>query len=207
MKTNVKFEFGLSYARYRSLIDQLVLQGKTTGATQNEKLLEFTKLNIQRMNRLDKTIQMTYEIQSELTKLERSYKWLLIGDAWCGDCAQIIPIINKIVEATNGKIELRILSRDTFPDLIENFQTNGSKSIPKLLVLNSETNEVCETWGPRPLAAQKIMWNWKENKDTITWDEFEKNLHLWYARDKGQTIISELMTLLNKCETKITSLL
>ncbi|MDI1356307.1 MAG: thioredoxin family protein [bacterium] len=203
MEIKTIYEFGLTYAKYRALIDQLVLQGHTTGFAQSEQLLKYTKLNIQRMNRLDKTIQISSDLIPNFTRIKRTQKWLLIGDAWCGDCAQIIPILNKLADVSNGKIEFRIISRDTFPELIENFQTNGTKSIPKLIVINSESNEVCTTWGPRPMAAQAIMLNWKENKSTISWDEFENDLHLWYARDKGQTIISEIATLIQKCETKI----
>lgn len=49
---------GVTYADYRNLIYRLFLEGKTIGKTQIEKLVEFTKLNIQRMNRLDRTIQI-----------------------------------------------------------------------------------------------------------------------------------------------------
>ncbi len=206
MDTAVKYEFGLSYNKYRNLIDHLVLSGKTTGNTQSDKLLEFTKLNIQRMNRLDKTIHIDDERRTELTQLDNSHRWFLLGDAWCGDCAQIIPVLSKLSEASNGKIELRIISRDIFPELIEEYKTDGAKSIPKLLVLNFNTMEVIETWGPRPVAAQNIMLSWKANKNKISWEQFETDLHLWYTRDKGQSIINELIRLVRKCEAKVSSM-
>lgn len=202
MKLNTIFKTALSYTDYRALVDQLVAEGKTTGNNQSEKLVEFTKLNIQRMNRLDKTIQLPEQITNSLSKNIKSFQWLLIGDAWCGDCAQIIPIINKIAEAGQDKITFRIISRDTYPELIETYPTNGAKAIPKLLVIHGDTNEVICSWGPRPKPAQQIMLNWKENKDTITWEAFEKDLHLWYARDKGATIINEFASLIEKCEGK-----
>jgi hypothetical protein len=127
---------------------------------------------------------------------------LLIGDAWCGDCAQVIPVVNKIVESSEGIFKLRIISRDTYPDLIEKHHSNGAKAIPKVLIMCNETGDLLCTWGPRPKPAQEIMLNWKNNKDTITWDDFEKELHLWYARDKGQTIINEFIELMEVCERK-----
>jgi hypothetical protein len=45
---------GISYAEYREKIDQLIGEGKTTGTKQTQALVDFTKLNVQRMNRLDK---------------------------------------------------------------------------------------------------------------------------------------------------------
>ncbi len=191
-----------SYSEYRKVVDGLILEGKTTGFTQSDKLLEFTKLNVQRMNRLDKTIQLSEQAIAKIQNNSSTYVWLLIGDAWCGDCAQIIPVINKVAEASNDKISFKIISRDTFPDLISSYQTNGANAIPKLLIMEPESLEVICTWGPRPKPAQEIMLNWKANKDSITWEDFEKDLHLWYARDRGNTIINELVELTEQCKNK-----
>ena len=194
----------LSYTEYRNFVNQLITEGKTTGNTQSEKLLEFTKLNVQRMNRLDKTIQLDENVIKQLQSSHSKYwQWLLIGDAWCGDCAQIIPILNKIVISSNDKIKLNIISRDSYPELIENYSVNRSKSIPKLLVINDNTKEVVHTWGPRPKPAQAIMLNWKANNNAISWGNFEKELHLWYAKDKGANTIDELVKLMGECGNKI----
>lgn len=88
MEVDKIFRSALSYSEYRELVDSLVVGGKTTGNSQSEKLVEFTKLNIQRMNRLDKTVQLTEQIKTSLNRNSKIYNWLLIGDAWCGDCAQ-----------------------------------------------------------------------------------------------------------------------
>lgn len=200
MNLNIVFEYALTYSKYRKLVDQLISEGKTTGINQNEELTEFTKLNVQRMNRIDKTTAIEGQVRYRLETLTNSYRWLLIGDAWCGDCAQITPLMNKVAEISKGKIDFRIISRDTFPDLIDRFKTGESKSIPKLVVMDSTTNEVCATWGPRPVEAQDIMQHWKENKDSISWEEFERSLHTWYAKDKGNSTILELTTLIETCE-------
>ena len=194
----------LTYSEYRKDIDRLIVEGKTTGNSQSDKLLDFTKLNVQRMNRLDKTIQLSEQAIAKLQNNSSTYVWLLIGDAWCGDCAQIIPVINKVTEASNNKISFKIISRDTFPELISSYQTNGANAIPKLLIIEAESLEEICTWGPRPKPAQDIMLNWKANKDIISWEDFEKDLHLWYAKDKGITIINELVNLTEKCRDKIT---
>lgn len=202
MELDKIFKSALSYAEYRELVDNLIAGGKTTGNSQSDKLLEFTKLNVQRMNRLDKTVQLSSDAINKFKSQSHLVNMLLIGDAWCGDCAQIIPVINKIAMSSEGKYNLKIISRDTYPDLIDKYQSNGAKAIPKVLILCNETGELLCTWGPRPTPAQEIMLNWKKNKDTITWEDFEKELHLWYARDKGQTIINEFTQLMAKCERK-----
>ncbi len=185
-----------AYPAYREYLDQLIEGGKTTGDTQNEKYLEYTKLNIVRMNRNDKTVQLN---DTQLAKLSDcpAAKMLVIGDAWCGDTAQIIPVLHKMVEASAGKWEMRIISRDTYPELIETYLTNGARSIPKILFLN-EHNEVINTWGPRPASALAILKNWKANQDTMSKEDFEKELHLWYAKDRGQEIVNELLAVLTQ---------
>jgi thioredoxin-like negative regulator of GroEL len=185
------YDTALAYKAYRDYVDVLVERGETTGATQNEKYLEYTKLNIVRMNRNDKTVQLS-EQQLALVAALPVCKLLVIGDAWCGDTGQIIPVIEKIVEASEGRWQMRIISRDSFPELIETYPTNGAKSIPKILFLN-EANEVITTWGPRPASALAILKNWKANQDTMSKEDFEKELHLWYAKDRGQEIINELL--------------
>ncbi len=185
------YDTALDYQPYRTYVDVLVAKGETTGATQNEKYLEYTKLNIVRMNRNDKTVQLSEQQLAQVAALPVC-KLLVIGDAWCGDTAQIIPVLHKMVEASAGNWEMRIISRDTYPDLIENYLTNGARSIPKILFLNDE-NEVVNTWGPRPASALAILKNWKANQDTMSKEDFEKELHLWYAKDRGQEIIEELI--------------
>lgn len=181
----------LDYLSYRTYVDQLVEGGQTTGDTQNEKYLEYTKLNIVRMNRNDKTVVLNETQTKELAEAA-PFKILVIGDAWCGDTAQIIPVLHKLVEATQGQWDLRIISRDTFPELIEAYLTNGARSIPKLLFMN-DNMEVIATWGPRTASAFAILKHWKANQETMSKEDFEKELHLWYAKDRGQEIIQEVM--------------
>lgn len=185
-----------SYKEYQLLVNELLLEGKTTGNTQTETLVAFTKLNVQRMQRLDKTITIPNPLAKKISEISHPCIWLMIGDAWCGDCAQIAPIINKIAEQGNNKIDFKIISRDTYPELVEKYATNGTKAIPKLLIINTPTLAVNKVWGPRPRPAQQIMLNWKLNKDKITREDFEKQLHLWYSKDKGTTTINELLELI-----------
>lgn len=189
------FKQALSYKDYRELIDKLLTENKTTGNDQSQKKIDFTKLNVQRMNRLDKTINISAAIQQKLKNVDKPLNWLLVGDAWCGDCAQIIPVINKIAEASGGNIHLKIISRDSNAELTETYQ---AKSIPKLLFVDIENNKVTAAWGPRPKPAQEIMLRWKESNGKITWDDFEKELHLWYTKDKGLTITNEIIALMIK---------
>jgi thiol-disulfide isomerase/thioredoxin len=196
MELKTIFEKALRYENYRKEVDALVAEGKTTGAVQTPELLEYTKLNIQRMNRLDKTVALDEQTLIQLSQLDRNYKWLLVGDAWCGDCAQIIPIINKMSEADGSHIDFRIISRDAVPGLIETLNENKSRSIPKLVMMDADTYETLHIWGARPLAAHEILLHYKANQNVMSKEDFEKQLHLWYAKDRGQNIMREVTALI-----------
>ena len=145
----------LSYDEYRGLIEELVEEGKTTGPNQSESLANFTRLNRQRMNRLEKTIELGLDLKTATQTSSRKQTWLIITEAWCGDAAQNIPIIEKIA-AESDIIETRYILRDENPELIDRFLTNGARSIPKVIALDTDLLEVLWTWGARPKAAQEL---------------------------------------------------
>ena len=187
-----------SYKEYRNLIDQLLSEGKTTGANQTEKNIAYTKLNVQRMNRLDKTVSVIPELTSLIESFNRKCIWLMIAEAWCGDCAQVIPVLSKIAEASDH-IELKIVLRDENPELMNRYLTNGGRAIPKLVCIGSDTmHEIC-TWGPRPKPAQEMILEHKANP-VKEYSEVQKEIQLWYANDKGVTLQKEIMELINTME-------
>jgi len=185
-----------SYSYYRELIKHFVAEGKTSGEKQSPGRIKYTKLNLHRMTRLDKTIQMNSDLMELLKKIKNYQIWIVLSEAWCGDCAQNVPVLAEMAKASEGKIELKILFRDENPDVMKAYLTNGSLSVPKLISLDASTFQTLGTWGPRPQPAQEIMLNWKAIHGKELWDEFEKKLHTWYARNKSQEIQMEFSVLL-----------
>ncbi|GGC83528.1 thioredoxin [Flavobacterium lutivivi] len=180
-----------SYVEYRTLLKELLSQGKSSGAEQSEALLHYSQLNDTRMNRLDKTINIPLENVEKLKQIADEQIWLVITEGWCGDAAQILPVINKMAEQ-NTKIDLRIVFRDENDDLMQMFLTNGTRSIPKLIVLNKETLEIITDFGPRPKDAKKLIQNYKEQHGIV--DETAKTeLQLWYLHDKGLSTQNEIL--------------
>lgn len=184
----------ISYSAYRNLIKNLITAEKSTGIEQSEERLTFSILNDKRMDRLDKTLKISTETQNSLENLSKAYTFLAITEGWCGDAAQILPIINKVAEASN-KIDFKIVLRDENEDLMNQFLTNGSKSIPKILILDQENNLV-DSWGPRPAVATKMVVDYKAQNGSID-EEFKKNLQVWYNNDKGNNTQNELLSLLH----------
>lgn len=182
----------LTYAQYREYHKALVKDGKTSGPNQSEALIGFTKLNDARMRRWDKR----YVPQNDFTHLNptESEVWLVISETWCGDAAQIVPVINKLADQLEN-VEMRLVLRDEQPELMDNFLTNGARSIPKLIRLKRKNLEVLGTWGARPKAAQPIVDDYKAN-DNITPDMFKETLAKWYVKDNGSSVEKDLTLML-----------
>ena len=109
-----------SYEAYRTLIQELLVERKSTGPNQSEDLTNYSLLNETRMKRLDKTFKINEEIANEIQKIDEKQTWLVITESWCGDAAQNLPIIHKLAEL-NDKIELKLVLRDENLELMDLF--------------------------------------------------------------------------------------
>ncbi len=81
---------------------------------------------------------------------------------------------------------------------MDKYLTNGARAIPKLIATNETLDEEAFIWGPRPAPAQQLLVNWKNNPANKTWDDFEKELHEWYAKDKSNTLQSEFLKIIRQ---------
>jgi hypothetical protein len=183
----------LKYSEYLALIDELLAQGKTTGAEQSESMLEYAKLNRQRMRRIEKTMVIGPEVGGALVANRRPMVWLVLTEGWCGDAAQAIPVIERIA-ALARNIETRYVLRDENPALMDAYLTNGARSIPKLIALDAESFEVLGTWGPRPYAA--VEYFVKMKNEGLEKAQISENLQRWYNDDKTRSIQREFADLI-----------
>ncbi|TBX70685.1 thioredoxin family protein [Flavobacterium silvisoli] len=186
----------MSYTEYRNRITTLLSEGKVTGNEQSEALLHYTELNETRMNRLEKTIQIAEENAAKLNHLKKDYIWLVISEGWCGDSAQIVPVIHKMAEVS-AHIDLKMVFRDENEELMNLFLTNGTRSVPKLIVLDKNTLEVLGDFGPRPQGAKQLILDYKAQHGMVD-EKGKAELHMWYFHDKGLSIQQEIIDLMEK---------
>lgn len=187
----------LYYSDFFALTAELASKHETSGLDQTDEQKDFTQLNYKRMERWNKTFHVSEEAQNKLNALSSKQKWFVITETWCGDSAQNLPIIAKIAEVSQGKIELKIMFRDEHPEWMDRYLTNGTRSVPKLIAFDEHDNELF-TWGPRPEEAMVITRHWQANKDTISKEEFHVQLHGFYAKNKGVAVENEIISLILK---------
>src|SRR4051812_9196226 len=109
---------GMSYAQYSKLLNDLMAQGKTTGGNQSDDYVSYAKINLQRMHRLDKTVELIPELKEALSKITEQYTWLVLTEGWCGDAAQNLPVMHFIEQACPN-IKLVLLLRDENLDVMD----------------------------------------------------------------------------------------
>lgn len=185
----------LSFDDYIDLIKKLLSDGKTTGPVQSQAKTAFTKLNLRRMERLGKTTTIDGELIKIVGNIDRPMIWLTITEAWCGDAAQNIPLIEKIA-AGSDKIRTRYILRDANAELMDRFLSDGNRSIPKLIVLDAIDLSVLETWGPRPEAAQTYFAELKAGG--LDRAEMMERVQVWYNADKGRSLFAEFTALMRE---------
>lgn len=185
---------GISYKDFINLTIEEITNTRINDLDPAEiKRFNFKNLNLQRSNRIGRTYIPGEELKHVLSEISEPQLWMVLTENWCGDSAQNLPYIYTMT-TLNPLIDLKILTRDSNPDIMDEFLTNGTRSIPILAAFNDEGEELFR-WGPRPKAVVSLINQWKsEGMEKSEWTE---KLHLWYARNKGEEIEKEFIELIN----------
>lgn len=185
-----------SVLTYNELMDEFAKQINVSDINTlndyDKSFYDYRKLNYQRSIRLEKTFIPTDETKQIFSKINQPLKWIVITETWCGDSAQNLPVIAKLVQL-NDNIDLKIVLRDSNLEFMDLHLTNGSRAIPKLIVYDENDNELFQ-WGPRPVEAQNLFSRLKNAG--IPKPDINKELHLWYGRNRGKEVEKEIVNLI-----------
>jgi hypothetical protein len=163
----------------------------------DKSFYDYRKLNFQRSSRLEKTFIPTDETKQLFSEINQQQKWIVITESWCGDSAQNLPVIAKLAQLS-GLIDFKIVLRDSNLEFMDLHLTNGGRAIPKLIVFDENDNELFQ-WGPRPVEAQNLFTRLKN--DGLPKPDINKELHLWYGRNRGKEVEREIYELLKSTIT------
>ncbi len=172
-----------------------ILEGRNTSYPYDSAdYINYVKMNQVRIKRWNKKGQLDPALSETIAKIDSPQHWLLITEPWCGDAAHSQVFIEKLA-SLNPNISLSYQNRDAPGSEIDNYLTNGSKSIPMLVARDAEGKDLF-TWGPRPKEAQDMVMGHKEDT-SLSSDDKKKALQKWYNKDKGSMIQEELKALLS----------
>jgi hypothetical protein len=94
-----------------------------------------------------------------------------------------------------------VLARDANLDVMDRHLTNGSRSIPLVLILDAD-GTLRGTWGPRPTELQAWVLGPGQALDKT---ERYKQVRTWYVRDRGATTLAEVVQALESAATPVTT--
>jgi hypothetical protein len=180
-----------TWQEYLNRFDELLNQSIPEAPYDNPNYYNYLKLNQSRQNRWLKKGVITNGLSESISKINTKQEWIIITEPWCGDAAHSIPFL-KLIADLNPNIDLKFVWRDESPYMIEQYLTNGGKSVPKLIVRNAQGKDLF-TWGPRPAPCQKLYLQLRdENAD---FERMKIELQQWYNKDKGETLQGEVYEL------------
>jgi hypothetical protein len=134
--TREQFESGMTYDAYKSQMTRNREQFE-----QNEKDLELRPEDVQVFRDVSQAINV-----------------MALAEDWCGDVIANLPVLGRLSQASNGKLNVRIHLRDQEPgsQIMDQHLNKGQfKSIPTLIFLDGDFNEL-GVWVERPESVTRV---------------------------------------------------
>lgn len=182
----------LSWNDYLSYFDSVLTADNPTAPYDDPQYFDYAKLNQARQNRWLRKDNLLPETVDILSQIKEPLNWTLITEPWCGDAAHIVPIVYQMSQV-NPLVQLNIQLRDRHSE-IEQYLTNGTKSIPILIIRSAEGKDLA-VWGPRPAKAQDTFARLKA--EGADFEAQKLALQHWYNEDKTVEIQKEIGKILS----------
>lgn len=146
-------EDGLSYDEYREYWREQKAVSPQGKEPDERKMIHYLNYNWERQGHVHNNYGPSEDLRAAVAGIEEPQRWMVLTEPWCGDSAFLLPVIAE-ASALNEDITLRILLRDDHLDVMDQYLTEGSRSIPKLVAFGDDGEERF-IWGPRPTGAQQ----------------------------------------------------
>jgi hypothetical protein len=168
------------------------LDSRFANAVPLASFIETAKVNKDLWESVARRATVPAEIVARAARLRAHRRLLVLLEDWCGDAVHTIPPLAALAAAV-PQLELRVLARDVNLDVMDAHLTNGSRSIPIVIVLD-ECGQELGWWGPRPAALQ--AWVMSPEARAMDPGVRYKEIRTWYARDRGRAALLELLDLM-----------
>jgi hypothetical protein len=183
----------MTFEEYLNYFEQIILNPEQYPVYQDENYYNYAKLNWSRTNRWLNKFEPNDELKTLISSIQEPQTWIIITEPWCGDAAHSVPqLINMVENNANIKVEIQLRDEEAF--MIDNYLTNGGKSIPKLIIRDADNNDLV-VWGPRPEKLQELFLFWKE--EGVEFNTMKESIQKWYNEDKGVEIQNDIIKLLS----------
>jgi thiol-disulfide isomerase/thioredoxin len=101
------------------------------------------------------SVELTESQKRLIESMTRKVYLLCMAGAWCGDCVEQCPILQRLCEATPS-LELRFIDRDSDGELSSHLRICGAARVPQVVFLNEDFDYLGQM-GDRTLAKYRRM--------------------------------------------------
>ena len=165
-----------------------------------KELVPLFAMNLKQSREIKKNFRYNPGMEKKAKSYNADLKFLVISEGWCEDAAQIVPIVDRLAETIG--VELKIVLRDENLELMEEYHTNGSLSVPIVIGVTPDGEEAFR-FGPRPAKAMEFTNKFKKDPDKYSKDDFYEDLDRYYLENHGQDIITEILELIEEYKSEI----
>ena len=174
-------------------MERIVNQKRFSAAMTFEDYLGVVEKNKELWQGVYDRVRLPEDLVDVARQIPGGWHLVALTEDWCGDAVNTLPAIARLADEAGW--DLRALSRDENPDLMDAHLTNGrSRSIPVVILYDEDFNEV-GWWGPRPSEIQS--WVMAEGLSLPSPERY-KIVRRWYARDRGRTTLEEILQLFDR---------
>ena len=165
-----------------------------------KELVPYYAINLKQSREIRKNFRYNPGMEKKAKSYHAELKFLVISEGWCEDASQIVPIVDRLAETIG--VECKIVFRDENLELMEEYHTNGSFSVPIVIGVTPEGEEAFR-FGPRPAKAMEFTNRFKKDPDKYSKDDFIEDLDRYYLENHGQDIITEILALIEDYTTEL----
>jgi len=133
----------------------------------------------------------TDALVAKMESIPGTWRLLVVAEDWCGDSANTIPYLAKLVDRAEN-LDMRIIGSDVGKGIMEAHRTpDGRAATPTVVLLNDRFEEVgCFVERPSTLQAWFLD---AENK--LEEEALYEQKYAWYDDDQVQHTISEIVAM------------
>jgi len=172
-----------------------MLKERWESALTFDALLETARSHTELWRELYLRARIPADLLERAGALRRRWHLLVLSEDWCGDAVNTVPVVARLAQLA-GTMEVRVLARDENSDLMDTHLTGASRSIPVVMVLDADFAEH-GWWGPRPTELQAWFMTVGRGMEK---SERYRAIRAWYARDRGESTVREIVEMLEKAE-------
>lgn len=179
----------MNYPQYLAHFHDVLSGAMPQPPYDNPAYVNYVRLNQSRMTRWEANLELLPSVVATVKRIMAPQRWIVLVEPWCGDAAPTVPFLVRLADL-NPLVAYDLQLRDQPPFLINEYLTNGGKSIPKLIVRDASGTDLF-TWGPRPKPARQLVQALKATE--LPYEQRSIQVQKWYNEDKGRTLQAELL--------------